>query len=763
MKKYFLNSFTVGLLLTLVSLTIYRSEFTLFQVAELKAYDFKVRFRGPRPISGNVVIIAADEKSLAEQGRWPWPREKMAKLVDKLSEAGVVAIGFDVLFPEPDKTFSLETFESELEKIDFSNLQKKDLMQLVNQAKNSDSKFSEALLNSERVILGYFASESEDYQMGKRISELPPKLAQLIEFFEYGIIQYTNTEIEEGIQNSDQSNNIRTASEDPAHLLHDIKSIGMSIYELSSAANSAGFVSFIPEYDGVVRKIPLVQKIGQHFFPPLSLALVKQATGLNLGIDFGKYGVSAIRVGDTIVPSDEDGDYIINWYGNGYTFEHISATDVIEGRVGANELQNKIAIVGGTAAAIHDIHYSPFGGLYPGVEAHANIIENILGQDFMSRPVEFHIIDIAMILGTGLILSLVSLYFKVLVMAIVVILGVGGYIYVDYYYLFLEKGLWVNVFFPVFSQLFVYSGITLYRFTFEEREKRFIKGAFSQYLAPAVVNQLVGDPNLLKLGGESKVLTAFFSDVAGFSTISEKLTPEELVLLLNEYLSEMTDIIMKYEGTVDKFEGDAIIAFFGAPIHQEDHAKRACLATLDMQKRCSEMRKVWREQGKHELFMRIGLNTGPMVVGNMGSKTRMDYTMMGDSVNLAARLEGVNKQYGTYDMFSEFTYEHVKDEVEVRELDLIRVVGKSEPVRIYQLLCRKGELNEEMSKVIDLYAKGLEHYRKQEWDDALDSFGAVLEIDEKDGPSLTFFERCLLFQKEPPPADWDGVFSMKTK
>jgi adenylate cyclase len=367
-----------------------------------------------------------------------------------------------------------------------------------------------------------------------------------------------------------------------------------------------------------------------------------------------------------------------------------------------------------------------------------------------------------MILGTGFILSLVSLYFKALVMAVMTLLGVVGYISLDLY-MFVEKGIWINVVFPVFTQLFVYSGITVYRFTFEEREKRFIKGAFSQYLAPAVVNQLVGDPNLLKLGGERKVLTAFFSDVARFSTRSEKLTPEELVLLLNEYLSEMTDIIMKYEGTVDKFEGDAIIAFFGAPIPQEDHARRACLATLDMQKRCNEMRKTWREQGKHELFMRIGLNTGPMVVGNMGSKTRMDYTMMGDSVNLAARLEGVNKQYGTYDMFSEFTYEHVKDEVEVRELDLIRVVGKSEPVRIYQLLCRKGELDEKMSKIIDLYAKGLEHYRKQEWDDALDSFGEVLEIDEKDGPSLTFFERCLLFQKESPPADWDGVFSMKTK
>ena len=747
----------------MVSFYVYNSELSIFEIAELKAYDYKVRLRGQRPVSGNVVIVAVDERSLAEQGKWPWPRTKQAKLVDKLSEAGVSAIGFDILFPEPDKSFSLESFKSELKKKGFSNLQENDLMQLIDEASSSDKKFADALANSERSVLGYYVDLSQENPSGIKVSELNPDLVNLIEFFEYSIIQFIDTQLAEDVENTGKAINFeQTGEEDLSYLFYIIKSIGISIYELSSAANSAGYTSFIQKPDGVVRKIPLVQKMGDHFYPPLSLALVKQATGLNLGIDFGKYGVDAIRVGDTIVPSNEKGDYVINWYGDGHTFEHIPATDVLTGKVGANELQNKIVIVGGTAAAIHDIHYSPFGGLYPGVESHANIIENILNQDFMKRPVEFHLIDIVMILGTGFLLSLASLYFKALVMAIMASVGIGGYLYFDHY-MFNDQGIWVNVVFPVLTQLFVYTGITLYRFTFEEREKRFIKGAFSQYLAPAVVNQLVGDPNLLKLGGERKVLTAFFSDVAGFSTISEKLTPEELVLLLNEYLSEMTDIIMKYEGTVDKFEGDAIIAFFGAPIPQEDHARRACLATLDMQKRCNEMREVWREQGKHELFMRIGLNTGPMVVGNMGSKTRMDYTMMGDSVNLAARLEGVNKQYGTYDMFSEFTYEHVKDEVEVRELDLIRVVGKSEPVRIYQLLCRKGELDENMSKIIDLYAKGLEHYRKQEWDEALDSFGEVLEIDEKDGPSLTFFERCLLFQKESPPADWDGVFSMKTK
>ncbi len=743
MKKLLLNSFTIGILLTLASHQIYREDFEFFNLAELKAYDFKVRQRGVRPVSGQVAIVAVDEKSLTEQGRWPWPRSKLATLVDKLSAAGVAAIGFDILFPEPQTAVQIQTIKEMAKEEDLSNIKGDELIKKLEKSVNSDTIFADSLANSERAILGYFADPTGESPMGKKVAELDPRIQEFLPFFEYSIIQRTDK------------------PEDNVYF-RPINGMGISIYELASSANSGGFVSFLPELDGVVRFIPLVQQIKEFLFPPLSLQLIHQATQANLAVQVAPYGIDAVQVADIVIPTNEYGDYLINWYGPGKTFDHFSATDVLTEKLGAEELQNKIIIVGATAAAIHDLHTTAFGTLYPGVEAHANVIENVLNQDFLMRPNWFGYLDVAMIFVTGIILSVVSLYFKALVMAIMTIIGVVAYIFTDFY-LFNNQGLWVSTVYPIFTQVFVYTGITLYRFTFEEREKRFIKGAFSQYLAPAVVNQLVGDPKLLKLGGERKVLTAFFSDVAGFSTISEKLSPEDLVLLLNEYLSEMTDIIMKYEGTVDKFEGDAIIAFFGAPIPQEDHARRACLATLDMQKRLGEMREKWREEGKHELFMRIGLNTGPMVVGNMGSKTRMDYTMMGDSVNLAARLEGVNKQYGTYDMFSEFTYEQVKDEVEVRELDLIRVVGKSEPVRIYQLLCKKGELDEETSKILDLYSKGLEHYRKQEWDSALDNFGAVLEISEKDGPSLTFFERCLLFQKESPPVDWDGVFSMKTK
>lgn len=544
--------------------------------------------------------------------------------------------------------------------------------------------------------------------------------------------------------------------------LRKVSFVGLSLPEFVDAANSAGYVSFVPQVDGVVRWVPMVMQLGEYLFPPLSLQILKEATQLNLAVRIAPFGVDGVKLGDSLFPTSEKGDFLVNYFGPAFTFKHFSASDVLDGKIGKKELQNKIVLVGGTAAGIHDIHTSPYGPLYPGVEVHANIIENLVQQDFIVRPEWLRILDFLMILVSGILLGLISTYFRAYAMAVMLLLGIGGYLGADYY-LYTQKGLWINTIYPIFTQIFVYSGITVFKFGFEEREKRFIRGAFSQYLAPAVVDQLMDNPELLKLGGERKELTAFFSDVAGFSTISEDLQPEELVDLLNHYLTEMTDIIIKYEGTVDKFEGDAIIAFFGAPIPYEDHARRTCLVALEMQECLAQLREGWRKEGKHELFMRIGINTGPMVVGNMGSKSRMDYTMMGDSVNLAARLEGVNKQYRTYTMISDSTYQQVKEDIEVRELDLIRVVGKKEPVRIYEVLAKKGELNEKFQKILPVFNKGLDHYRNRRWEESIQCMEEVLTIDDEDGPSLTYFERCITFQAQPPADDWDGVFGMTTK
>jgi adenylate cyclase len=302
------------------------------------------------------------------------------------------------------------------------------------------------------------------------------------------------------------------------------------------------------------------------------------------------------------------------------------------------------------------------------------------------------------------------------------------------------------------------------RFYLQERgQKALIRDAFGQYLSPKVVNILVKDPTKLSLGGERREMTAFFSDIAGFSTISEHLTPEQLVALLNEYLTGMCDIIARYDGTVDKFEGDAIIAFWGAPLPQPDHARLACLAAIDMQRHMVDYRQRLVAEGRPLLNIRIGMNTGPMLVGNLGSRQRMDYTIMGDAVNLASRLEGVNKEYGTRSMISENTYAHVRDLVEVRELDRIRVIGRREPVTIYELLERKGELRDSQSEIAGLWRQALDLYRGRDFTAALRLFEDVLKLDATDGPSRTYVQRCREYLLAPPAADWDGVYQMHSK
>ena len=330
-------------------------------------------------------------------------------------------------------------------------------------------------------------------------------------------------------------------------------------------------------------------------------------------------------------------------------------------------------------------------------------------------------------------------------------------------YLFSEKGLILNLIYPLTVILLTYISITAYRYFTESRQKIFIKNAFSTYLAPSVVKHLMDSPESLVLGGEDRVITAFFSDVEGFTSISEKLTPTELVELLNEFLTEMTDVILDHEGTVDKFEGDAIIAFFGAPNEIENQAEMACIACIEMQKKLAKLCEKWKAEGRPELKMRIGLCTGHAVVGNMGSKNRMDYTMMGDTVNTAARLEGVNKVYGNYTLISDTTYQATNGRIIAREIDAIKVVGKEEPVTIYQPLGYPEDIDEQARQTIDHYGQGLYAYRDQDWDKALEFFSAALGVTPDDGPSKTMMERCNAFKVNPPDRDWDGSFSMTTK
>ena len=420
-------------------------------------------------------------------------------------------------------------------------------------------------------------------------------------------------------------------------------------------------------------------------------------------------------------------------------------------------IAGKIVLVGDTSEVSHDIFTSPIGEVY-GIEFLADTIYTLMNNapirpagDF-SEILVFAVLFIAFVLVTMIPKYENALFF--LIIALYVAFG---------FYMYVYHGIAFSMSYSLIACFFTTGIINLYLFMMERKQKGFIKGAFSQYLSPTVIDQIVENPDMLQLGGEKREMTPFFSDIQGFSTISEGLTPEELVQLLNEYLTAMCDIVSSYHGTIDKFEGDAIIAFWGAPLELPDHATIACHAAIDMQKKNEEMRKTLREQNRPMLYTRIGMSSGSVVVGNMGSADRMDYTMMGDVVNLAARLEGVNKFYQTFTMIPQSTYELAKDDIDTRQLDVIRVVGKKEPISVYEVLERKNQTSSEKSGVVEKFLKALKLYEERNFADASKEFEKVLAIDPDDGPSQTYVKRCGVFLETPPEKDWDGVYTFTEK
>ncbi len=434
-------------------------------------------------------------------------------------------------------------------------------------------------------------------------------------------------------------------------------------------------------------------------------------------------------------------------------------------------LKDKLVFVGFNTQNISKIQQhlpdyfpTPFtrwgGGYMSGVEIHGNLAANLIQDNIIQVFPVFWIllISFGICVLTGMLFYRRKLLWGGGVVVLCwLVLGCGAF------FLFHWKHLYVSFLFICLPVTSLYMVSPFFYYLESRREKNYIRQAFSTYVAPSVVQQLIENPQQLKLGGEQREITAFFSDVEGFTGISERLTPTELVGLLNEFLTEMTDIILGHEGTVDKFEGDAIIAMFGAPNQLPNHAEQACLACVHMQERLVSLRGDWQTRGLPPLKMRIGMCTGPAVVGNMGSSQRMDYTMMGDTVNTASRLEGANKAYHSYCLISESTRHAAGSAIAARQIDVISVFGKTEPFRVYEVLGIQGQLATSVHGIIEAYEKGLQAYQKRNWDRAADYFQQVLALRPEDGPSRTLLKRCREFRHHPPDRNWKGVNSMKTK
>ena len=530
----------------------------------------------------------------------------------------------------------------------------------------------------------------------------------------------------------------------------------------TKVADFSGYFNVFPDPDGVVRWIPLTIQCDGEQFPPLSLLCAWLYRGRpSKMVKVDHYGITGIKMGDYLVPSNEKGEMLINYRGPSETFTHYSITDILQGSLPKGTFKDKIVLVGPTAVGVYDLRNTPFSTVFPGVEVHATVIDNILRQDFLVKPKWVKIYDLLAIILlcvlAGLVLPRLS--------AVTGILFVSGLFVLHWLtakWLFVGSGVWVNVVYPLLGLCLTYTSLTVYHFMTEERERKRIKGAFSFYVSKSVMNEMLQNPDRLKLGGEKKDLTVLFSDIRGFTNISEGMTPEELVGLLNEYLTVMTDIVFKYDGTLDKYIGDAIMAIYGAPISREDHPASACRSALHMMTELQRLNERWIGEGKKPVDIGIGINTGTMMVGNMGSEQRFDYTVMGDAVNLGSRLEGANKEYRSNILISESTYGRVKDEFVCMEVDTIRVVGKNIPVKIYQLLGHE-KVPDTCSRAVDCFQKGLESYKGRKWDEAVAYFKMVKDFDKSLLAADEYVKRCALLKKNPPPADWDGIFTLKSK
>jgi adenylate cyclase len=463
-------------------------------------------------------------------------------------------------------------------------------------------------------------------------------------------------------------------------------------------------------------------------------------------------------MGKHFIPTDETGQLLINYLGPPNTFAHFSISDILSGRVARGTFTDKIVLVGAAATGAHDLRTTPLSLLHPGVEIHATVTDNILTQNFLTKPWWSKTYDLLAIIILA-VLTGIALPHMGALKGFLCAAGLFVFHLVLARWLFVHSGVWLNVVYPLLGLSINYTALTVYHYVTEERERHRIKGAFMHYVAPVVIEEMLKEPGRLQLGGEEKALTVLFSDLQGFTSHSERYTPHHMIELLSEYYARMTEQIFAYEGMLKEYVGDELLAIFGAPIEQPDHAERACAAALAMREHRNALREEWAKLGRPPLIARTGINSGLMLVGNLGSKYRFAYGVLGDHVNLGSRLEGLNKVYGTEILIGENTARLVEQSFVLREIDIVRVVGREQPVRIYELLAKAGTvLPSAQDKAFSAYAAGLEAYRQQRWDEALGLFAEALTLWPGDGPSRMLAERCQLFHKTPPPEEWDGVF-----
>jgi adenylate cyclase len=735
-RRWFARRFGVARLVCLALLV----GLAAFRIADLPAIE-ELRVRtfdtfqliDPRVKTARpVAIVDIDETSLAKLGQWPWPRTRIADMVTNLTKLGAVVIAFDVIFSEPDRLnpdAAADTFRN----LDEATREK------LRALPSNDQVFADTMRRS-RVVLGE--------------SGLPYVLSDLDK-----TLPVTG---------------LAMLGEDPQRFMFNFPGLLRNTPVLEKAAGGRGLLTINPERDGIVRRVPMIMQAQGTTMPSLSFEILRVVTGTDtIFIKSGVEGIKSIAVKGLEVPTDRNGQLWVHFAHYDPSL-YVSAVDVLEGRVPPEKIARKLVLIGTSAVGLNDIKTTPISPAMPGVEIHAQVLEAALTKKLLSQPPYGPLLEFgaALLLGI-LVIAFAPAFGPITLVAVgalfaTVLVGISWYFYTQHREL-------IDFTYPLLSTTSIYLTLIFSSFVREQKQRRQIRSAFGQYISPALIEQLAQSPERLVLGGEEREMTIMFSDVRGFTTISEsyKHDPQGLTSLMNRFLTPLTNAILARKGTIDKYMGDAIMAFWNAPLDDKEHQLNACEAAIDMLARIDELnkqREIEAKEGGHvyiPINVGVGLNTGTCVVGNMGSDLRFDYSVLGDSVNLASRLEGQSKEYGFPIIVGSKTALAVKEKFAILELDFIMVKGKKEPEVIYAIAGREDVAHSgRFQRLRNLTIEMLACYRSRDWEGAL----AAVERGRKtdDAHALEYLynlyeARIAGYQKNPPPEDWNGAFALLTK
>jgi adenylate cyclase len=692
---------SIGLLITALVLAAYFVGVPLLDLLELKTYDMRLQSSTPATPPAQVAIVAIDEESLSKIGRWPWSRRTVAQLIERLDQLGVQAIALDVFFSEPENRPLLDEIDR-LERAAAPGATA--AYARLRASLNTDAALERAIRNSGKVVLPMVFLWSEADTRHQRAGDTERILKEIAAH-----------SIADVPASGDQNPLLRTP---------EPKGVLANLPGLQAAARAIGHINVTPDADGTVRRVPLVVRYQGRFYPDADLQAVRLLHGQpELVVNTAPYGIAGLSLAGRPIYTDEEGQALVRYYGAEGTVPTVSAADVLRGGVDAAQLRGRVVLIGATAKGIGDIRVTPYGPVFPGVEIRATVTQNILDGAFIHRPEWLQLVEIPLLLALGIILTLALPRLGVRLGSLISLLVLAGYFAAAT--AMFQRNIWISVVYPSLLIVLLFMSTTLVQYFRSELEKRQIKSAFQHYVSSKVVDEIMHDVSKLRLGGEKRDLTVLFSDIRGFTSMSEQMAPEDLVRLLNSYLTRMTENVFQNDGLLDKYIGDAIMAIYGAPIYRADHAVLACRTALEMMTALFEMQAEWRRHGSPVLDIGIGINSGPMIVGNMGSQARFDYTVIGDAVNLGSRIESMNKDYGTHILLSEYTYQYVRDAFRnLREVHVANIRGRGARVRLYELIPDGVYPNLDW---LDEFARGYTLYHSERRKEALPIFQALSE------------------------------------